>query len=739
MCFLDGDSRCTFVSAKFAQMLGYSVDEMVGRDWVGFTFEEDSSDYAGRMETRRRGIAETFERRFRCKDGRDLWALVSAAPIFEGGSYAGSFAMLTDITDRRRADEEIRGLNRELERQVLQYRMLLDQASDAIFVSDSDNHYVDVNEAACDLLGYSRAELLCLGISDVTPPESNPGQPERFARMRAGERMLSERELRRKDGSILLVELNSRQLPDGRLQAIVRDISARKRLEKEQIRLATAVEQADEAIVITDPSATIVYANPAFERVSGYSRAQLVGSNPRILHSGQHDAAFYRNMWSTLLSGQTWHGTLVNLAQDGSLFEEDATITPIRDGDGAVVSYVGVKRDVTRERALEAQLHQAQKMEAIGQLAGGIAHDFNNLITAIRGYSELVRATLPPDAVQRDDIDQVLLAADRAAALTRQLLAFGRRQVLRPRVLSPSETVDGLAPMLRRLLGEHIELVTRSEPGLGRVRADPSNLEQIIVNLAVNARDAMPGGGQLLIETANTLHGSASGDGLATTGDRECVVLRVTDTGAGMDEETQARCFEPFYTTKEQGRGTGMGLATVYGIVRQSEGEISLRSEIGRGTTFEIHLPRVEEQPASALLYPQTTEVPLGSETILLVEDEASVRALARRTLEELGYTVMEASDGVEAAELVERQARPIDLLVSDVVMPRMGGPQLAAHLRAGQPKLSVLFMSGFTGNAGFDLTVPGVSLLSKPFTREQLGRAVRRGIDGGARSGDPS
>jgi PAS domain S-box-containing protein len=629
-----------------------------------------------------------------------------------------------------RAEAEIRELNRELERQVVQYRMLLDQASDAIFITDGDRNYTEVNDAACTLLGYSRDELLRMSVPDITVPEDNPGQLLRFSRMRTGETMLSERILRRKDGSLVLAELNSRQLPDGRFQAIARDIMLRKRLEKEQLRLATAVEQADEAIVITDPSATILYVNPAFERVSGYPRSELVGANSRILQSGQHDVEFYQVMWSTLLAGETWHGTLVNLSKQGSLFEEDATITPIRDSDGTVVSYVGVKRDVTHERKLEEQLRQAQKMEAIGQLAGGIAHDFNNLITAIRGYSELVRDSLPPDAGQREDIDQVLLAADRAADLTRQLLAFSRRQVLQPRILSPSETVGGIAPMLRRLLGEHIELVTRADPDLGRIRVDPSQLEQIIVNLAVNARDAMPGGGQLLIETANADVGGESGTVRAGTSLRRCVLLRVADTGTGMGEAIRARAFEPFFTTKDQGSGTGMGLAMVYGIVRQSGGEIYLLSEIGRGTTVEIYLPRVDEPAVVDSPSQLAVGVPRGSETVLLAEDEESVRTLARRALEGLGYTVIVAVDGIEAAALAERHGRPIDLLVTDVVMPHMGGPQLAGRLRATRPNLTVLYVSGFMGSAAADLTAPGTSVLTKPFTREQLGRAVRRAIE---------
>jgi two-component system, cell cycle sensor histidine kinase and response regulator CckA len=658
---------------------------------------------------------------------RNVTVQYSVAPGYEQ-TLGRIIVSISDVTERRRADEEIRALNRELELQVQQYRMLLDQASDAIFVSDADRHYTDANVAACELLGYSREELLGLSISDITPPDENPGQPDRFARMGAGDTVLSERLLRRKDGSLLVSELNSRRLPDGRYQAIVRDITARKRLEQEQARLAAAVEQADEAIVITDPSATILYVNPSFERVTGYGRAELIGANPRILQSGHHDAAFYGDMWSTLRAGHTWRGTFMNCRKDGSLFEEDAAITPIRDGTGAVVSYVGVKRDVTREKALEAQLRQSQKMEAVGQLAGGIAHDFNNLITAIRGYSEFVRESLPSDATQRVDIDQVVLAADRAAELTRQLLAFSRRQVLQPQVVAPAEIVERIAPMLRRLLGEHIELLTHAAPDPGYVRVDPSQLEQIIVNLAVNARDALPEGGRLILETdvAELIAGPESeGRDLAPG---RYVLLRVTDTGVGMDEDTRARAFEPFFTTKAPGLGTGMGLATVYGIVSQSGGEIRLRSEVGQGTTFTVWLPRVAVDTAEAAAAAAPGAAPRGSGTILLVEDDPGVRTLARRALKELGYTLIEASDGVEAmASMAEHRGR-LDLLLTDLIMPRMGGQELAEHLRTTRPKLPVLFMSGFADRVTEvdEITGHGSSLINKPFTRESLGRAVR-------------
>ena len=386
---------------------------------------------------------------------------------------------------------------------------------------------------------------------------------------------------------------------------------------------------------------------------------------------------------------------------------------------------------VTGRRGLEAQLRQARRLEAVGQLAGGIAHDFNNLLTAIRGYAELVRGNLGPDDQNRADLDQVVLAADRAAELIGQLLAFSRRQVLQPRVLDPAEIVTGVTPMLRRLLGENIELATHAAPNLGCVKVDPSQLEQVIVNLAVNARDAMPEGGKLTIETANVVLGPAYAAAHAGVTPGPYVALIVSDTGSGMEEATRAHIFEPFFTTKELGKGTGMGLATVHGIVNQSGGSIYLYSEPGHGTTFKIYLPRVADEAARRAGTVPTAAAPTGSETILLVEDEAAVRSYAARVLTEQGYSVLEASSGAEALALASH-AGAIDLLVTDVVMPGLQGHQLGAQLSAVRPGLRALYVSGFTENSVVHHGVvgEGIYFLQKPFSGEELGWAVRQALD---------
>jgi nitrogen-specific signal transduction histidine kinase len=388
--------------------------------------------------------------------------------------------------------------------------------------------------------------------------------------------------------------------------------------------------------------------------------------------------------------------------------------------------------DITERKLLEAQLRQAQKMEAVGRLAGGIAHDFNNLLTAITGYADLALSDLREGDPMRQDMEEILRAAHRAAELTRQLLAFSRQQVLAPRVLDLNEVVQSVDKMLRRLVGEDVELLSVLAPGLGHVKADPGQLEQVIVNLAVNARDAMPTGGKLTIETADAELAETRVRDLATVPAGRYVMLAITDSGTGMDEETKARIFEPFFTTKEQGKGTGLGLATVYGIVKQSGGFIWLYSEPGHGTTFKIYLPRVEGA-ADALAPPVgTAEVPRGTETVLIVEDEEAVRALAKTALTRKGYRVLEAANGGEALLRCESEQAPIHLLVTDVVMPGLGGADLAQRLAPLRPDMKVLFISGYADRAAarHGTIQPGAAYLEKPFSLEALARKVREVLD---------
>jgi signal transduction histidine kinase/CheY-like chemotaxis protein len=397
------------------------------------------------------------------------------------------------------------------------------------------------------------------------------------------------------------------------------------------------------------------------------------------------------------------------------------------DGQQAVLTII---RDVSERKRLEDHVRQAQRMEAVGQLAGGIAHDFNNLLTVITSYSAMLLAEQSTSPDVRADLEEIKGAADRAAALTRQLLAFSRRQLLQPRVLDVNELTLNLEKMLRRLLREDIELVTALDPALGLVHADPGQLEQVIVNLAVNARDAMPDGGRLTIETANvTLDGGFSA--LPEGGPGDYVMLAVSDTGHGMTDAVKAHIFEPFFTTKETGKGTGLGLSTVYGIVQQSGGSIKVCSEPNKGTTFKIYLPLASVARAKRDAPAPRAPVSVGSETILLVEDEERVRRAARRILEGSGYTVLEAATGAEAVRLCETHPAAIGLVVTDMVMPEMGGRELFAHVARLRPEAKILFMSGYTEDAALhdNALAPGAMFLDKPFTPVTLTRKVREAL----------
>jgi signal transduction histidine kinase/CheY-like chemotaxis protein len=442
------------------------------------------------------------------------------------------------------------------------------------------------------------------------------------------------------------------------------------------------------------------------------------------------EAVFYRTCDRQVMeTGEA----IVNLEEtqtrDGGQAVLLTSKVPLRDESGNVVGILGIYQDITDRKRLEDQLRQAQKMEAVGRLAGGVAHDFNNLLTVINGFSQVALDILGPENSVRPLVEEIVKAGDRAAGLTRQLLTFSRQQVVSPRVIDLNAVVGDTDRMLRRVIGEDVILATDLEPGLWSVRADPGQIEQVLMNLVVNSRDAMPTGGQLTIATQNVSADCGAPHPNVPAGD--WVVLAVRDTGVGMSDDVRARVFEPFFTTKGVGKGTGLGLATVYGIVTGAGGHVTVQSQPNCGTTFTIYLPRVECPNAEPLAARCDEPLPMGTETILLAEDEPAVRALDRQVLASCGYTVLEAADGREAVEIAERLEGPLHLLVSDVVMPHLGGRQLAERLHAHRPRLKVLFVSGYTDD---EVVRHGVghefAFLQKPFTPTVLARKVREVLD---------
>ena len=512
----------------------------------------------------------------------------------------------------------------------------------------------------------------------------------------------------------------------------LRDAEARATLRATEASFATLVEHAPVGIYRSTPEGRFLSANAAVVRMLGYESAADVlaldmardvyadaAERQRLVERDSYSERQYDNIEAT------WK------RRDGRPLTVQLSVRAVRDAAGRVEYYETFVRDVTDQRRLQQQVLQSQKMEAVGRLAGGIAHDFNNLLTVITSYSDLLLEDLAPGDAKRDDLEQVRKAADGAAALTRQLLAFSRQQVVEPRVVSLNTVVEGLQKILRRVIGEDIELTTTLAPDLGAVRADVGQLEQVLMNLAVNARDTMSTGGRLTVETANVEHDPAFARDHEATAVRQFAMLAVTDTGCGMDEATKARIFEPFFTTKEPGKGTGLGLATVYGIVKQAGGFIWVYSELGQGTSFKIYLPQVDATAERTTAAP-AGRAPVGTETVLLVEDAAAVRAVTKQVLERQGYTVLEAPDGEAALQLAERHRGAIHLLLTDVVMPRLSGRELAERLARVRPEVKVLYASGYTDDSvvRHGILESGTAYLQKPFSPESLARKVRDVLD---------
>jgi len=497
-------------------------------------------------------------------------------------------------------------------------------------------------------------------------------------------------------------------------------------------QLRRAVEQSLELVMITDPGGAIEYVNPAFENLTGYSGEEVSGQTLGILKSDQQPGELYEEMWDTVLSGNVFRGIVTARKKNGDTFIMEQVTTPLLNEQKRITHFISTARDLTDRRRLEAELQQVHKIEALGRLAGGVAHDFNNLLMVISAYAELALDRLAPENPLRHNVSEILTASRRAADLTRQLLAFGRKQVQSLQVLDLNSLLQRTNRLLPRLIGEDIRLNFIPGDELGKVKADPVQIEQVIMNLATNARDAMPRGGTLTIETANvTLDDNyVQSHSVVTKGDY--VLLAVTDSGAGIAPEHVAHIFEPFYTTKGSGKGTGLGLATVYGTVKQSGGFIWVYSELGLGTTFKIYLPRVEGKEAQDSKTVSSTKCPRGCETLLLVEDENAVREGERDFLVRQGYRVLTAANGQEAIQVSRDYQGTIHLMITDVVMPEMGGAELAQQLSWERTGMKVLFMSGYAESAVLAHGEIDIKrcFLQKPFSLRALARKIRELIE---------
>ena len=669
------------------------------------------------------------EKLLRC-DGALVMAEVATTRVRFNGAPAVQ-SLLRDITVRKQAESA----QRESEERL---QTLLQSSPDLICFKDGAGRWLVANEKYLELFqigganyrGKTDAELAADAPADVRDSLLLCRQSDEEAWSKDRQTHFEEA-VPQPGGKSLIYDVtkvpvfNADSSRKG-LIVVARDITERRQAEEQIRRLATVVEQATEAVIMTDMLGAIIYVNPAFERLTGYLFPNVIGRNPRCLKSGRQDAEFYRCMWSALMAGQSWTGRMINRRKDGSLYDVEAIIAPIHDDAGRPRYYVASERDVTRELHLENQFRQAQKMETIGQLAGGVAHDFNNLLQAILGFVELLLVNTPEGDERRDDLFQVQRAAGRAAELTRQLLAFSRKQMIEPRVLDLNATIGDMEKMLNRLLGEGVVLVTTLAPDLHRIKADPSQIEQVLMNLAVNARDAMPEGGRLTIRTSNATFTATEADAQAEVHSGAFVCLSIGDTGHGMTPQVLERIFEPFFSTKGVGQGTGLGLSVIYGIVKQNHGWINVYSQPGQGTSFTIHLPAYlgAEPSATPDAVRLETHAPRGrGERILLIEDEPEVRNLAAHVLKSFGYTVTVAESALAARAACAAAPQPFDALFSDIALPDGNGILLADEFRLRQPGLPVLLCSGYSDalTRWTDIGTKGYHFLQKPYPAAAL------------------
>ncbi len=677
--------------------------------------------------------SDSRRRKIRLKTSEGLLVPVYMwATLLKGAGAEQVYCLvLTDM-------EEVISTEASLRESEQRYRDLLEFAPVGIAVY-SEGKIVFTNPAAAHLFGADSEEMIAgKPITEITHPGRLEASQSRMRRMMAGEQGLypAEDVYLKLDGTPINVAVIARLLPyrgKTAVQVILTDITERKMAEAERDRLMAAIEQTGEIIIITDSDEIIQYVNPAFESVTGYTRQEAAGRTPRMLKSGAQDKAFYDELWQTLSSGRTWRGTMVNRRKDGTKYTEESTITPVSDAGGRIVSYVAVNHDVSAQRLLEDRLRQAQKMETVGRLAGGVAHDFNNMLQVIIMYTEMSLAKADPEQLLHQYLMEIRRAAQRSAEITGQLLAFARKQTVSPKILDLNDAVAGAQKMIQRLIGEDIDLASIPGHGLWKVKIDPAQLDQVLANLAVNARDAIGGVGRLTIGTEKVFFDKDYCDTNPGFLPGDYVLLAVSDNGCGMDRETLSHLFEPFFTTKAPGKGTGLGLATIYGIVKQNNGFINVYSEPGEGTTFKVYLPRAEGAGADKGVEVEAAAPRGGTETVLVVEDEAAILELARESLEQLGYTVLAAKSPEEAMRRSQEQAGTIQLLITDVVMPKMNGRQLAERLTAARPGMKCLYMSGYTADviAHRGVLEEGVSFIAKPFSLRVLAAKVREVLDG--------
>ncbi len=658
------------------------------------------------------------------------WLDLFTYPIKDSnGHVMGVVEYVRDVTQKVELEKKL------AEKEKL-FRQFFENAPIFSYITTKDGRFIDVNTSGAKLLGYTKEELLKKMVSDCY---YYPEDRKLFAKTIEKEGYTKEYPLTLKNKAgnpvpcrVTATVLRSQQGNIIGYQGFIRDVTKEEHLKRKSNLFEMLLAKTDATVMITDSKGNIVFVNRPFEEITGYSFDEVIGKNPRILKSGFHDDAFYKELWETITSGRTWHGRFYNKRKNGTFYHEDAYIFPILDERENIISFAAIKRDVTHEVELESHAQQMAKLEAIGQLVGGIAHDFNNVLTSIQGFAELGLSKLSNNHSIYEELSSIRKAAEQATRITRQLLEFSRKQLISPRPYSLNRIINEMIPLLDRYIGEDIELAIRLTDEPDVIMADRGQIEQCILNLVVNARDAIRGVKEsqqprlITIETSRVTIDDTYMEKHMDISRGDYLLLSVSDTGVGMDKETLKKIFDPFFTTKPEGLGTGLGCATVFGIVKQNKGNVLAYSEPGDGTTIKIYwpaseksLPDIKTKPAVPYHSPADTT----DKTILIAEDNEGIRDFVTQALKTVGYRVYNAEDGQRALELVEKKNLKPDLLFTDAIMPRMNGKELAERLEQKFPGLKILFSSGYSEGQIFDkgFSKPNYAFVHKPYGLHKL------------------